>query len=88
VFHQYTIRIPGDRQAFQDHLREQGIGTAIHYPRPIHHQPVYVSLGYDDVLPQAEAVAQQVLSLPIHPALSQSDLERVVAAVNSFTPPV
>jgi perosamine synthetase len=88
VFHQYTIRIPGDRQAFQDHLREQGIGTAIHYPRPIHHQPVYASLGYDDVLPQAEAVAQQVLSLPIHPALSQSDLERVVAAVNSFTPPV
>ena len=84
VFHQYTIRVPGDRQAFQDHMKEQGVGTAIHYPRPIHHQPLYLSLGYDDVLPQAEAVAQEVLSLPVHPALSQSDLDRIVAAVNSF----
>jgi len=85
VFHQYTIRLPGDRQAFQDHLREQSVGTAIHYPRPIHQQPLYLSLGYDDMLPQAEATSREVLSLPVHPALSQSDLDRIVAAVNSFT---
>jgi perosamine synthetase len=84
VFHQYTIRVSSDRQALQDHLREQGIGTAIHYPCPIHHQPLYRSLGYDDVLPEAEAASREVLSLPIHPALSQSDLDRIVAAVNSF----
>jgi len=84
VFHQYTIRVSGDRQAFQDHLREQGVGTAIHYPLPIHHQPLYRSLGYDDVLPEAEAASREVLSLPVHPALSQSDLDRIVAAVNSF----
>jgi perosamine synthetase len=85
VFHQYTVRVSGDRQALQDHLREQGIGTAIHYPCPIHHQPVYRSLGYTDVLPRSEAASREVLSLPVHPALSQSDLDRVVAAVNSFT---
>ena len=84
VFHQYTVRASGDRQAFQDHLREHGVGTAIHYPCPIHRQPLYQSLGYDDVLPQAEAASQVVLSLPVHPALSQSDLDRIVAAVNSF----
>jgi len=84
VFHQYTIRASGDRQALQEHLREQGIGTAIHYPCPIHHQPVYRSMGFDDVLPQAEAAGREVLSLPIHPALSQPDLDRIVAAVNSF----
>jgi perosamine synthetase len=88
VFHQYTIRVPRDRQAFQDHLKEQGVGSAIHYPCPIHHQPVYTSLGYKDVLPQAESVAQEVLSLPVYPALSEADLDRIVAAVNSFTPPL
>jgi perosamine synthetase len=84
VFHQYTIRVSGDRQALQDHLSEYSVGTAIHYPHPIHHQPFYRSLGYDDVLPEAEAASREVLSLPVHPALSQSDLDRIVAAVNSF----
>lgn len=85
VFHQYTIRVSGDRQALQEHLRDRGIGTAVHYPHPIHHQPVYRSLGYEDVLPQAEAACEEVLSLPVHPALSQSDLDRIVGAVNSFS---
>ena len=84
VFHQYTIRVSGGRQAIMDHLRERGIGTAVHYPCPIHHQPLYRSLGYDDELPQAEHASREVMSLPIHPALSQSDLDRIVAAVNSF----
>jgi perosamine synthetase len=82
VFHQYTVRVANSRDAFQQHLQEQGIGTAIHYPCPIHHQPVYQSLGYRDALPQAEAASRQVLSLPVHPALSRSDLDRIVAAVN------
>jgi perosamine synthetase len=84
VFHQYTIRVSGDRQAFQDHLQKHNIGTAIHYPIPIHHQAVYQSRGYNDVLPEAEAAAHQVLSLPIHPALSRADLDRIIEAVNSL----
>lgn len=87
VFHQYTVHVPGDRQALQDHLQKHGIGTAIHYPLPIHHQPLYRSLGYDDALPQAEAAGCHVLSLPIHPALSQSDLDRIVTIINSFIAP-
>jgi perosamine synthetase len=84
VYHQYTIRVPGRREALQEHLRQQGIGTAIHYPLPIHRQPLYQSLGYDDELPQAEAAGREVLSLPIHPAVSPSDLERIVDGVNGF----
>ncbi|MBU0702408.1 MAG: DegT/DnrJ/EryC1/StrS family aminotransferase, partial [Chloroflexi bacterium] len=87
VFHQYTIRVSNNRQVLQDHLKERGIGTAIHYPCPIHHQPIYRSLGYDDVLPHAEATSREVLSLPVYPTLSQSDLDRIVAAVNSFVKP-
>lgn len=84
VFHQYTIRVPNRRQALYEHLRERNIGPAIHYPHPIHRQPLYQSLGYDDDLPQAEAASREVLSLPIHPALSRTDLDRIVTAVNEF----
>jgi len=87
VFHQYTVRVSGNREALQNHLKEQGIGTAVHYPYPIHQQPLYQSLGYRDVLPQAEAASREVLSLPIHQALSPSDLGRIVAAVNGFAAP-
>jgi dTDP-4-amino-4,6-dideoxygalactose transaminase len=82
VFHQYTIRVQAERRAdFIDRLNALGIGTAIHYPRPIHQQPVYQKLGYADHLPVAEQAAREVVSLPIHPALSQGDLDRIVEAV-------
>ncbi len=84
VFHQYTIRLPGERDKLREHLREQDVGTAVHYPLPIHHQPLYRSLGFEDVLPQAEAAAHEVLSLPIHPALSHAELDRIVTGVNGF----
>jgi dTDP-4-amino-4,6-dideoxygalactose transaminase len=84
MFHQYTVRVGQDRQGMMQYLRENGIGTAIHYPLPIHHQPLFQSRGYGDVLPGAEAASRQVLSLPIHPAISRSDLDRIAAAVCTF----
>ena len=82
VYHQYTVRIAQDRDLFQERLREAGIGTAVHYPIPVHHQPLYEDMGYGKVsLPVAEAAAAQVLSLPVHPALSDSDLDRIVESV-------
>jgi perosamine synthetase len=82
VYHQYTIRVSRDRDRLQHRLRESGIGTAVHYPIPIHRQPLYQELGYGDVkLPVSEAAAAQVLSLPVHPALSDADLDRIVESV-------
>jgi perosamine synthetase len=82
VYHQYTVRVESNRDRFQQRLRELGVGTAVHYAVPVHRQPLYQSLGYGNVsMPVAERVADQVLSLPVHPALSESDLERVVDAV-------
>lgn len=82
VYHQYTIRVPDDRDAFAHALADRGIGTAVHYPRPIHQQPYYQQLGYGDVsLPVSEAAAGQVLSIPVHPALTQADIERVAEEV-------
>ena len=82
VYHQYTVRVERDRDGVQRRLHESGIGTAVHYPIPVHRQPLYRQLGYGDVsLPISEAAASQVLSLPVHPALSDSDLDRIVEAV-------
>jgi dTDP-4-amino-4,6-dideoxygalactose transaminase len=86
VFHQYTIRVPsGKRNELAAYLRENGVGTGIYYPVPIHQQTYYVNeLGYDQTLPEAERATEEVLSLPVHPALTQGDLETIVELVNGF----
>jgi len=86
VFHQYTVRVPaGQREALRAHLTGQGVGSAIYYPRAVHQQPYYRDvLGYDLDLSVAQLAAQEVLSLPVHPALSARELDRIVAAVNQF----
>jgi dTDP-4-amino-4,6-dideoxygalactose transaminase len=86
VFHQYTVRVPaGKRDALRTHLNEKGVGSEVYYPAPIHKQTFYVKdLGYNDNLPETEHAATEVLSLPVHPALTPSDLETIVGAVNEF----
>jgi len=85
VFHQYTIRVngtfPTGRDKLAEILKEAGIGTGIHYPVPVHKQPMYKKLGYKDNLPVAEKVAKQVLSLPIHPSLTTKDLNYIANTI-------
>jgi len=76
------VVLEGDRERVQQRLRDLGIGTAVHYPIPVHRQPVYLKLGYESVsLPVSERLARQVLSLPVHPSLTESDLQRIVDSV-------
>jgi len=86
VFHQYTVRVPnGRRDALRAYLQEQNVGSEIYYPVPIHKQSFYVNeLGYNDKLPETELATTEVLSLPVHPALSPSDLRTIVDTVNTF----
>jgi len=86
VFHQYTIRVGGGkRDALVEHLKANGIGTGVYYPVAIHQQTYYTqTLGYNQVLPEAERATEEVLSLPIHPALSQEDLHTIVNTINAF----
>jgi dTDP-4-amino-4,6-dideoxygalactose transaminase len=83
VFHQYTIRVPARDEAAEK-LREQGVGVGVHYPTPIHQQPYYQKLGYQDSLPVSEAASREVISLPVHPSLTQEDLEKIVGVVASL----
>ncbi len=85
VWHQYTVRVAGGREALRAGLRERGIETGVFYPTPIHRQPLYRRLGYGNLeLPVATRLADEVLSLPVHPALSDADVETVAAAVREL----
>jgi dTDP-4-amino-4,6-dideoxygalactose transaminase len=85
VYHQYTIRVPEDRDGFVQALREEyGVGSGVYYPIPNHRLPSLA--GYADglELPQTERAASEVVSLPVHPSLSEGDLDRIVTAVNAL----
>jgi len=84
AWHLYTIRVPG-RDALQAHLRERGIASAVHYPRPIHLQPSMAGArGKEGDLPVSELVSREVLCLPIYPELRDEDIERIASEVRSF----
>lgn len=81
VYHQYTIRVSDDRDGFARALAdEHGVGTGVYYPIPSHRLP---SFGRTLDLPETERAAREVLSLPVHPALSTDELMAIAAAVNA-----
>lgn len=84
VFHQFTIRVDAERRdEIQAKLQERGVGTAIHYPLPIHEQPIIQELGFGEaIVPIAEAAAKSVLSLPVHPSLTPEDIDHIATSVN------
>lgn len=85
VYAQYTIRVQ-ERSEVQKRLKEDGIPSAIYYPKCLHLQPVFADLGYGEgSFPVAEAASEEVLSLPMHPFLSEQDQEKIVDAVRSAT---
>jgi len=78
VYHQYTIRCD-DRAALASHLDDHGVDTAVYYPTLISDQPAYD--GFEPAVPTADRVVEEVVSLPVHPGLTDVDIERVGAAV-------
>jgi dTDP-4-amino-4,6-dideoxygalactose transaminase len=85
VYHLFTILTP-HRDACQVHLAERGIGTLVHYPTPLPHQPALAQYAGADC-PVATRVAREVCSLPLHPHLSDDDQALVIEAVRSFRAP-
>ncbi|MGQ0550451.1 MAG: DegT/DnrJ/EryC1/StrS family aminotransferase [Armatimonadota bacterium] len=81
VYHQYTVRVPRNRDGLARHLEAAGVGCRVYYPTLVPHTPAYSRLGFAGSYPHAEALTRQVLSLPVHPALTADDLETIVAAV-------
>ncbi|MGQ3256232.1 MAG: DegT/DnrJ/EryC1/StrS family aminotransferase, partial [Microbacterium aurantiacum] len=83
VYHQYTVRVLDDRDRFARALREEhNIGSGVYYPIPNHRLPSLATYAPGLDLPQTEEAARQVLSLPVHPSLTDADLQRIVTAVS------
>jgi dTDP-4-amino-4,6-dideoxygalactose transaminase len=80
VYHQFTIRSER-RDAIREALGKEGIASSVFYPMPLHQQPAYEALGRKVSLPNAEAAAKTVLSLPIHPLLDEAAIDRIAACV-------
>ena len=85
VAHLYVVQSPS-RDALALHLQAAGIATDIHYPLPDHRQPVHDGLYADVVLPATESLCNRVLTLPCFPELRDAEVERVIAACNSWVP--
>jgi perosamine synthetase len=88
AYHQFTIRVPGgERDRLLQALNERGVGARVYYPLPIHRQPVFRERpeyrGLE--LPATEEAAREVLSLPVHPSLTEEELAFVVSTVNELT---
>jgi dTDP-4-amino-4,6-dideoxygalactose transaminase len=82
VYHQYTLRV-NRRDEFVERLKERGVGTGVYYPIPVHRQKPFLALGYaDQRFPVSERLAEEVLSIPVHPSLTDDEVEAVIAAVN------
>lgn len=84
VYHQYTIRVADDRDGFVRALKEEHqVGSGVYYPIPNHRLPSLAPYAPGLDLPVTESAAREVVSLPVHPSLTQVDLDRIVAAVDA-----
>lgn len=84
VYHLFIVRTP-DREALREHLDAHGIASAVHYPFPIHRTEAYAELGMSEgSLPVAERLAEEILTLPLFPTMSDRDVSRIVEAVRAF----
>ena len=82
VYHQYTIRIPGNsRDEFALEMTKRGVGNGVYYPTPVHKLG---SFGLRMELPETTRACKEVLSIPVHPSLSQGELETIVSVINSI----
>jgi len=83
-WHLFVLRTP-ERDALRACLTEEGIGTEIHYPVPLHLQPCYAQLGYrEGQFPVAERACREVLSLPLYPELSMQSVDEICDAIEDF----
>jgi len=84
VFHLYIIRL-NRRDELAEHLSSRGVSVGFHYPLALHHQEAYTRLGYGPgSFPMAEACAEQVLSLPMFPELTEAQIRYVAEAIAAF----
>lgn len=85
-FHLFAIVAPYSREQFQNRMKENGVGTMVHYPIPAHKQKAFSNLEFNiNLYPNANFLAEQVVSLPLNPYMKDWEIERVINAVHAIT---
>jgi dTDP-4-amino-4,6-dideoxygalactose transaminase len=86
IYHHFTLRVHiNRREALQQHLASRGVASSVFYPVPLHLAEAYAKLGYKEGdFPESERAAREVLSIPVHPELSDDQVEHVAASVRQF----
>jgi len=86
IFHQYVIRVAAARRdALIEHLKQNGVGTKVYYPVPLHLQPCFADLGYrEGDFPESERAARETLALPMFPELNGVQQEYVIETIRRF----
>ena len=87
AWHQYVLRV-SDREKFMKYMSQNGISTGIHYPLPCHLQPLYENhpQHFEGALPITEQICNTVVSIPVHPHLTDEEVEKIISTVVSFNP--
>ena len=82
VYHLFVVRVPGDRDAVLKELNRLGVGAGIHYPIPLHLQPVFAELGYGKGdFPETERAAESIISLPMYPEMTTEQMDFVAQSL-------
>jgi len=85
IFHQYVIRVPGNRDALMEHLKAHNVGAKVYYPIPLHLQACFNYLGYKEgQFPETESAAKETFALPAYPELTDEQQVYVVEAIRDF----
>ncbi|MBP1928359.1 perosamine synthetase [Methanolinea mesophila] len=86
VFHQYVLKVmengPMTRESLSAYLSGKGIGNAVHYPIPLHRQPVFREIAGDTKCPVSARLADQVISIPVHPSVTDTERDYIVTILN------
>lgn len=85
IYNQYVLRVPERRDELRAYLTENGVGTDIYYPLPLHLQECFAYLGYSEGdLPEAEKAAKETIAIPIYPELQKDQIEYVSDMIKAF----
>lgn len=83
VYHLYVIQVP-DRERLAAFLNDRGIETSVHYETPAHQHPAIEAWAGETTLPRTESLVDRILSLPMHPRITDDEIDRVCAAIEEY----
>jgi dTDP-4-amino-4,6-dideoxygalactose transaminase len=84
IMNQFTLRVPGRRDALRAFLQDREIATAVYYPLPLHRQECFLPFGPHPPLPEAEALARESVSLPVFPEMTPEERALVADTIREF----